>query len=67
MIYVSNIKRIYFKHIHTTIIFGVTVVNADRKVGKIMVSVQIIAKMARESSSPCPLSKTPQLALTQNI
>ena len=31
----------YFKHI--TIIFGVTVVNADRQAGKVNVGVQIVA------------------------
>ena len=55
MIHVSNIKRIYFKHIATTIIFGVTVVNADRKVRKIKVSAQIIARRWYEK----PAAQTP--------
>ena len=38
------IEYIYIKHIYITITFGVTVVNAGRKVGKINVGVQIKAR-----------------------
>ena len=50
MIYVSNIKLIYFKHI-PTIRFGVTVVNADRKVGKIKEGARIIARRWQEKAA----------------
>ena len=52
MIHVSNIKLIYFKHIQLSYLgFGVTVVNAYRKVRKIKVGAQIIARRWNEKAA----------------